>query len=108
MGNSPLPVDTHWPETTIFTIGHSTLPINQFITRLKAYGIERLVDIRTIPRSRRNPQFESSALANSLRSNGIEYVHLSGLGGLRRPRKDSPNIGWRNESFRGYADYMPT
>lgn len=108
MGNYPLPVGTHWPEATIFTIGHSTLPIHQFIATLKTYGIERLVDIRTIPRSRRNPQFESSALANSLRSDGIQYVHLSGLGGLRHPRKDSPNTGWRNENFRGYADYMQT
>jgi uncharacterized protein (DUF488 family) len=105
MDNHPLP---HWPEGAIFTVGHSTLPIKRFIAVLKAYGIERLIDIRTIPRSRRNPQFESVALANSLRAEGVEYVHQQGLGGLRHPRKDSPNMGWRNESFRGYADYMQT
>jgi uncharacterized protein (DUF488 family) len=108
MSKYPLPQESQWPEGAIFTVGHSTLSIEQFIAVLKAYGIERLVDIRTIPRSRRNPQFESAALANSLRSEDIEYVHLQGLGGLRHPRKDSLNMGWRNESFRGYADYMQT
>ena len=75
---------------------------------MKAYGIQRLVDIRTVPRSRRNPQFEGAALADSLGAEGIEYVHLQALGGLRQPCKDSPNTGWRNQSFRGYADYMLT
>lgn len=108
MSKTLLPDTNQWPNGTIFTVGHSTLPIEQFIDLLKAYGIERLVDIRTIPRSRTNPQFESSALANSLRQVGIAYVHLLGLGGLRHPRKDSCNMGWRNKSFRGYADYMQT
>jgi len=108
MSKYPPPQETQWPEGTIFTVGHSTLPVKQFIAVLKAYGIERLVDIRTLPRSRRNPQFEGAALADSLGAECIEYVHLQALGGLRHPRKDSPNTGWRNQSFRGYADYMQT
>ena len=108
MSKYPPPQETQWSEGTIFTVGHSTLPVKQFIAVLKAYGIERLVDIRTLPRSRRNPQFEGAALADSLGAECIEYVHLQALGGLRHPRKDSPNTGWRNQSFRGYADYMQT
>ena len=75
---------------------------------LRAHGVERLIDIRTIPRSRHNPQFNGEALAQALQREGIEYTHLKELGGLRHPRKDSPNTGWRNASFRGYADYMQT
>jgi|ERR1051326_4023287 uncharacterized protein (DUF488 family) len=75
---------------------------------LKAYSMEVLVDIRTIPRSRHNPQFNCEALPSSLAAAGIDYRHLPGLGGLRRARPDSVNIGWRNASFRGYADYMQT
>jgi uncharacterized protein (DUF488 family) len=75
---------------------------------LRAYGIERLADIRTVPRSRHNPQFNDTALAGTLAAEGIEYVPMQALGGLRHPRKDSPNGGWRNASFRGYADYMQT
>ncbi|HVI66697.1 MAG TPA: DUF488 domain-containing protein, partial [Bradyrhizobium sp.] len=75
---------------------------------LQIYGIERLVDIRTIPRSRHNPQFNDTALAKSLRAQHLEYMHMQALGGLRHARKDSPNTGWRNASFRGYADYMQT
>ncbi len=97
-----------WPEGAIFTVGHSTLPIEQFIALLKAYGIERLADVRTVPRSRHNPQFNADALARSLAAEGIEYIPMQSLGGLRHPRKDSPNTGWRNASFRGYADYMQT
>jgi uncharacterized protein (DUF488 family) len=97
-----------WPAGTVFTVGHSTLPADQFLARLRAFGVSRLVDVRTIPRSRRNPQFESEALRDSLVSEGIEYEHLPALGGLRKPRADSPNTGWRNASFRGYADYMQT
>src|SRR5579863_9223903 len=100
------PAAARWPEGAVFTVGHSTLPIEQFIALLKAYGIERLVDIRTIPRSRHNPQFNSDTLGEALRAESIDYSVLPALGGLRRPRKDSPNMGWRNESFRGYADYM--
>lgn len=102
------PAETRWPQGAVFTVGHSTLPIGQFIALLKTYGIERLVDIRTIPRSRHNPQFNSDALGEALRAENIEYDVLASLGGLRRARKDSPNTGWRNESFRGYADYMQT
>jgi uncharacterized protein (DUF488 family) len=93
---------------TIFTVGHSTRPIEEFIELLRANGVKQLIDIRTIPKSRRNPQFSSEALAASLAEAGIEYVHMKALGGLRHPRKDSVNLGWRNESFRGYADYMQT
>jgi len=93
---------------TVNTVGHSTDPIEEFIAILKAHGIRRLVDVRTIPKSRRNPQFNRESLSASLRTAGIEYRHLPGLGGLRHPRKDSMNTGWRNASFRGYADYMQT
>src|ERR1051325_3561645 len=93
---------------TIFTVGHSTRLIADFIGLLTAHGVERLVDVRTIPKSRFNPQFGRDQLAASLQAAGIHYTHLPGLGGLRRPRPDSTNTGWRNESFRGYADYMQT
>lgn len=93
---------------TVSTVGHSTHPIEEFIRILQAHAIRRLVDVRTIPKSRHNPQFEREALARSLASAAIEYTHLPGLGGLRHPRKDSINTGWRNASFRGYADYMQT
>jgi uncharacterized protein (DUF488 family) len=93
---------------TIFTIGHSTRPIDTFLGLLAGHHIQRLVDIRTVPRSRHNPQFGSEPLAESLRSAAIQYTHLPGLGGLRRPRPDSINAGWRNTGFRGFADYMQT
>jgi len=102
------PDKAHWPKGAIFTVGHSTLPIERFIGLLKVYGIEQLVDIRTMPGSRHNPQFGSDALAASLRAAHIEYAHMAALGGLRHASKDSPNTGWRNKSFRGYADYMQT
>jgi uncharacterized protein (DUF488 family) len=92
----------------IFTIGHSTLPIETFLEMLDAHGIRHLIDVRTIPKSRRNPQFGQDQLAASLEQRGIRYTHLPGLGGLRHPRKDSINTGWKNASFRGYADYMQT
>jgi uncharacterized protein (DUF488 family) len=92
----------------VFTIGHSTRPIEDFLELLKAHQIELLVDVRTIPRSRHNPQFNSDALPDSLGSANIAYRHMPELGGLRRPRKDSTNTAWRNLSFRGYADYMET
>jgi len=100
--------DTRWPDHAVFAVGHSTLAIERFVALLRAYGIGRLADVRTVPRSRRNPQFNADALASSLRAENIEYVPLPSLGGLRHTRKDSPNTGWRNESFRGYADYMQT
>jgi hypothetical protein len=93
---------------TVLTIGHSTRTIQEFLSMLQSHSVERLVDVRTIPKSRRVPQFNSDALAASLREQGIEYAHLATLGGLRRPKKDSVNTGWRNASFRGYADYMAT
>ena len=102
------PHDVDWPAGTVFTVGHSTLPIEQFVAVLAAFRIERVADVRTVPRSRRNPQFNAHALAASLRNASIEYVPLGELGGLRKPRPDSQNSGWRNESFRGYADYMQT
>ena len=92
----------------IRTIGHSTRPVDVLIDMLKAHAIKRLIDVRTIPKSRYNPQYNREALERSLRDAGIGYQHMKALGGLRHPRKDSPNTGWRNESFRGYADYMQT
>ena len=94
--------------TTIYAIGHSTRPIEKFIGILHAHGVETLVDIRTIPKSRHNPQFNGNELALSLCPAGIGYIHLKELGGLRRPTKDSQNAGWKNASFRGFADYMQT
>ncbi len=93
---------------TIYTIGHSTRTIEQFIELLKAHDIEELVDVRTIPKSRHNPQFGAEELAASLQHAGIAYTHLAKLGGLRHASKDSVNLGWQNISFRGFADYMAT
>ena len=90
----------------MFTIGHSTRPIDDFIHLLKSHGVQRVVDVRTLPRSRFNPHFDITRLPALLRAAHIHYTHLPGLGGLRRPHRDSPNIGWRNKSFRGYADHM--
>jgi uncharacterized protein (DUF488 family) len=92
----------------IYTIGHSTRPIAEFLEMLAAHGVRRLIDVRTVPRSGHNPQYGKEALSASLEAEGIRYQHLPGLGGLRRPRPDSVNRGWRNTSFRGYADYMQT
>ena len=86
----------------ILTIGHSTRTIADFIDLLRTHGVQLIVDIRTVPRSRHNPQFSENTLAASLKKSGIEYVRLKELGGLRHPMKDSPNVGWRNESFRGF------
>ena len=92
----------------VFTIGHSTRPIEAFVELLVAHGVNRLVDVRTVPRSRHNPQFNTETLPRSLSAAGIGYEHVSGLGGFRRSSAQSPNTGWRNLSFRGYADYMQT
>jgi uncharacterized protein (DUF488 family) len=92
----------------IFTTGHSTRPIGDFIELLRAHSVKRVVDIRTIPRSRHNPQFNQEPLKESLQAAGIGYTHLKKLGGLRHPKKDSINLGWRNSGFRGFADYMQT
>lgn len=94
--------------TTIYAIGHSTRTIQEFVDILQAHNVDTLADIRTIPKSRHNPQFNGNDLALSLCPAGIGYIHLKELGGLRRPAKDSKNTGWRNESFRGFADYMQT
>lgn len=93
---------------SIWTIGHSTRPIEEFIELLHGHEIQLLVDVRTIPYSRRNPQFNTDALAESLAKAGIQYRHLAALGGRRKSRSDSMNRGWRSLSFRGYADYMQT
>ena len=92
----------------IFTIGHSTRPVDAFIRLLKAYGVRRVVDVRTIPRSRHNPQFNRVQLSQALHRARMHYTHIPGLGGLRHARADSANTAWRNASFRGYADYMQT
>lgn len=93
---------------TILTVGHSTKPIEEFIRLLHVHEVQLLVDVRMIPRSRHNPQFEQHALAQSLRQAGIDYCHVKDLGGLRKPGAGSVNSGWKNASFRGYADYMQT
>ncbi len=92
----------------ILTIGHSTRPVAEFIRLLQAHHVERVLDVRTIPRSAHNPQFSRDNLVRALRRSRIRYRHMPGLGGLRRARRDSTNTGWRNASFRGYADYMQT
>lgn len=93
---------------TVLTIGHSTRSIEEFIRLLQAHGVECVIDVRTIPRSRHNPQFNVDALPVSLKQADIGYKHVAALGGLRRAAADSINMGWRNASFRGYADYMQT
>jgi uncharacterized protein (DUF488 family) len=93
---------------TIFTIGHSTRPFDKFLETLEAFHIEMVADVRTIPKSRHNPQFNTDSLRDGLEINGIGYVHMAGLGGLRKTRGDSINTGWKNLSFRGYTDYMQT
>ena len=90
------------------TIGHSTRTLEEFIRLLQAHAQTCVVDVRTVPRSRHNPQFNEASLPRSLKEFGLKYVHMAGLGGLRHAKPDSPNKGWRNESFRGYADYMQT
>jgi uncharacterized protein (DUF488 family) len=92
----------------VFTIGHSTRAIDDFIHLLKSHGVQRVIDVRTLPRSRFNPHFDMTRLPVHLRKAHIHYTHLPGLGGLRRPHRDSQNLGWRNTSFRGYADHMQT
>jgi len=104
----PPPSQANWAAGTIFTVGHSTLPIEEFLALLQTYGIAQLADVRTVPRSRHNPQFNAEALSTSLAAAGITYVPMPELGGLRHARRDSPNGAWRNKSFRGYADYMQT
>ena len=95
-------------QTVVFTIGHSTHIIDEFVDMLKAYDVKEVVDVRTIPKSGHNPQYNQKTLSERLSDDGIAYVHLSGLGGLRHTVKDSVNTGWSNPSFRGFADYMQT
>ena len=92
----------------VLTIGHSTRTLEEFIRLLRDHGVTHIADVRAVPRSRRNPQYNRDALPSALGAVGIGYSHLPGLGGLRHPRPDSVNTGWRNLSFRGYADYMQT
>jgi uncharacterized protein (DUF488 family) len=92
----------------IFTIGHSTHPLPEFIGLLKLHGVSLVVDVRTVPRSRHNPQYNRETLPGSLALENIAYEHMAGLGGLRKADSPSPNTAWRNASFRGFADYMQT
>jgi len=94
------------PDILVCTIGHSTRPLEEFAALLRANGVQRVLDVRTVPRSRHNPQYNLDVLPDALSAFGIDYSHLAGLGGLRHARRDSVNTGWRNLSFRGYADYM--
>jgi len=95
-------------ELVVLTVGHSTRPLGEFIALLKAHSVARLIDVRTVPRSRHNPQFNGDTLPAALAAAGVGYEHLAGLGGFRRTHPGSLNTGWRNLSFRGYADYMHT
>ena len=92
----------------VLTIGHSTRLLEDFIDLLNTHGVKMIVDVRTVPRSRHNPQFNLHTLPEALRDAGIGYEHMPGLGGLRHARSDSPNMGWHSSSFRGFADYMQT
>lgn len=102
------PAKSSYATFTVFTIGHSNRSLEDFVALLKTYDIQCVADVRTVPRSRHNPQFNKDTLPQSLQEEGITYVHLGSLGGLRHARKDSTNLGWRNASFRGFADYMET
>ncbi|MGE5179664.1 MAG: DUF488 family protein [Bacteroidota bacterium] len=103
-----MPRKRSWRGVRIYTIGHSTRPLEELVLMLRAFGVTILADVRTIPRSRHNPQFNAETLRGKVRSRRIRYAPVPELGGLRRPRPDSSNTGWRNASFRGYADYMQT
>jgi uncharacterized protein (DUF488 family) len=90
----------------VYTAGHSTRDLPKFLDLLRSHQIRQVADVRTIPRSRKNPQYNMDAFSRALRAAGIRYIHLPELGGLRRPARDSINTGWRNRSFQGFADYM--
>ncbi|MCX6353565.1 MAG: DUF488 domain-containing protein [Candidatus Aureabacteria bacterium] len=92
----------------LYTIGHFTRRIDDFLSILKIFKVRRVLDVRTVPRSRYNPQFNQKELEECLKAEGIAYTHMPGLGGLRRSRGDSLNTAWRNATFRGFADYMQT
>jgi uncharacterized protein (DUF488 family) len=93
---------------SIYTIGHSNRSIAEFVALLKAFDVQQVVDVRTVPKSRHNSQFNEKRLGRSLQKEGIKYLRLEELGGFRRTTKDSQNLGWHNPSFRGFADYMGT
>ncbi|HLN88437.1 MAG TPA: DUF488 domain-containing protein [Candidatus Binatia bacterium] len=95
-------------EVVVLTVGHSTRTLEEFVDLLEIYGIALLVDVRTVPRSRHNPQFNKETLPASLKQYDIRYIHMPEIGGLRHPKRDSINLAWKNSSFRGYADYMQT
>jgi len=95
-------------DKTLYTIGHSTRTLDELVDILKSHGVKVLADVRSIPKSRHVPQFNQDALKIDLPQRGIRYQPMAELGGRRHTRKDSPNTGWRNASFRGYADYMQT
>jgi uncharacterized protein (DUF488 family) len=95
-------------ELQVWTVGHSSRKLEEMAEALRAYRISLLVDIRTIPRSRHNPQFNGDTFSRYLQGLGVKYLHMKELGGLRKPRRDSINAAWRNMSFRGFADYMQT
>ena len=108
MARRQRPLARGWEHAEIFALGHSTRAAEELIELLRAHHVATVADVRTVPRSRTNPQFNSDAFAKALARVGIRYAHLEALGGLRKPRKDSPNRGWLNSSFRGFADYMGT
>ena len=95
-------------ELTVLTIGHSTRTFEEFVLLLDVYGVDLVVDVRTVPRSRHNPQFNKEVMPDKLKHYGIKYTHMPDIGGLRRPKPNSENLAWQNKSFRGYADYMQT
>jgi uncharacterized protein (DUF488 family) len=95
-------------QPVVLTVGHSTRPLAEFIALLAAHSVTRLIDVRTVPRSRHNPQFNRDTFPAALEVVGIDYAHVAGLGGFRRTHPGSLNLGWRNVSFRGFADYMQT
>lgn len=107
---SVVPASAHLDlrRSSLWTIGHSTRPFTSFVDLLKAHGVALIADIRTVPRSRHNPQYDIDILRETVPAAGITYRHLPGLGGLRRATGEETNAGWRNLSFRGYADYMQT
>jgi uncharacterized protein (DUF488 family) len=94
--------------TLVHTVGHSTRSADEFVALMREFGVVRVADVRTVPRSRHNPQFDISVMPDWLSAAGIAYEHMPGLGGFRHTTPDSPNLGWHNDAFRGYADYMQT